>query len=68
MTFQQLSLFGDEMGSRRLVYRKYKESCGQKGGSYMNQEKRILVCEDSMEGKFFLLSMMDGKSVQAAVK
>lgn len=33
----------------------------------MNQEKRILVCEDSMEG-FFLLSMMYGKSVQAAVK
>ena len=33
----------------------------------MNQEKRIMVCEDSME-EFFLLSMMDGKSVQAAVK
>ena len=33
----------------------------------MNQDKRILVCEDSMEG-IFLLSMMDGKSLQAVVK
>ena len=32
----------------------------------MNQEKRILVCEDSMEGIFS--AVYDGKSVQAAVK
>ena len=58
---------GDEMGSRRLYTENTKNHVVQKGGSYMNQEKRILVCEDSMEG-IFSAAMMDGKSVQAAVK